>query len=163
MINLVQLFYLQNDSVYAYESLIYFEMEEQIQKLNILMEASHLNIHAIRTLCRENPNLIELSGKRLQVWSIFLLGNEFKESDYQIELYEPSETCGEQHVLEADVHRTRAEIETLRTPETRKLIKIILQKFCLDHEIQYKQGMNEVTDIFFFHFFFYFICYYRRF
>jgi hypothetical protein len=58
----------------------------------------------------------------------------------------PSQPCDEQHVLEADVIRTRGDIEEFRTSEYRQTVTNILQSFCLRHSIQYKQGMNEVRN-----------------
>ena len=104
-----------------------------------------VNILQVRSLCRTKPGLIASAGLRLKTWSVLLLGSEADDEQVKQDLLDPIEPCGEQHVLEADVHRTRAEIDYFRQSQTRDYIRIILQKFCLDHEIQYKQGMNEVS------------------
>jgi hypothetical protein len=53
--------------------------------------------------------------------------------------------CEEQQVLDADVLRTRADIEIFRTKEWRQVLCDVLQNFCLSHDVPYKQGMNEVN------------------
>jgi hypothetical protein len=110
-----------------------------------------VNILRVRSLCRAYPGLIASAGLRLHAWTTLLLGvgslqdSSKDHQDYLREdVFDPVEPCGEQHVLEADVHRTRAEIDLFRQEDVREYIRILLQKFCLDHEIQYKQGMNEV-------------------
>lgn len=47
-------------------------------------------------------------------------------------------------MLEADIRRTRANIEEYRSPEYQAALKNILQSFCLGRAVQYKQGMNEI-------------------
>jgi hypothetical protein len=54
--------------------------------------------------------------------------------------------CAEQHVLEADVIRTRGDIEDFHGELHRSALTIIMQTFCLQHCTQYKQGMNEVCQ-----------------
>lgn len=46
--------------------------------------------------------------------------------------------------------RTRADSEEFRSSHWRQSLSDILQNFCLKHNIQYKQGMNEVLAPFFF-------------
>lgn len=115
-----------------------------------------VNIFRVRSLCRSHPGLIASAGLRLKTWSTLLLGvslgnngylegNDIEQSFLKQDIVDPVEPCGEQHVLEADVPRTRAESEMFRQPGVRRYIRIILQSFCLDHCIQYKQGMNEVV------------------
>jgi len=105
-----------------------------------------INILQVRSLCRAHPGLIASAGLRLKAWSTLLLGTttNIPESTFNTPIEEPLDPCAEQHVLEADVHRTRAEVEAFRSTSHRQLVKTILQKFCVDHKIQYKQGMNEV-------------------
>lgn len=81
----------------------------------------------------------------MKIWSILVLGNDRKE-DYNHDIVGPKDPCNEQHVLEADVPRTRAEVAEFRSPVWRDSIRLILQKLCVDHDIQYKQGMNEVAS-----------------
>jgi hypothetical protein len=121
-------------------------MSTLAEKSKLLIEtlsSNPVNILTVRSLCRENPGLIASAGLRLKTWSVLLLGSS--ECTDIIEFPETMPECAEQHVLEADVPRTRAEIPLLKTPEVRQSIQLILQKFCVDHNIQYKQGMNEVT------------------
>lgn len=53
--------------------------------------------------------------------------------------------CEEQQVLDADVHRTRSDVKEFTSQAWRQVLRDILQNFCLSHDVQYKQGMNEVT------------------
>jgi hypothetical protein len=109
-----------------------------------------VNVLVVRSLCRNNPGLIASAGLRTQAWSALLLGSDYSQhisnSNPRINefLTEKLAPCQEQHVLEADVPRTRAENEIFRSPSIRAVIHRILQKFCIEHSIQYKQGMNEV-------------------
>jgi hypothetical protein len=109
-----------------------------------------VNVLVVRSLCRNNPGLIASAGLRLQAWSALLLGSDYSQhisnNNPRIKdfLTEKLSSCQEQHVLEADVPRTRAENEIFRSPSIRTVLHRILQKFCLEHSIQYKQGMNEV-------------------
>eukprot|EP01040_Poterioochromonas_malhamensis_P000694 gene694-742_t len=102
-----------------------------------------VNVLFIRSLCRNHPGLIASAGLRLKTWATLLLGPDYQ-TQTKKKFLPPTIECEEQHVLEADVHRTRAENEYFRSSKTRAFIKNILQKFCVDHYIQYKQGMNEV-------------------
>jgi hypothetical protein len=107
------------------------------------LASGNVNILKIKNICKENPGIISATGLRLKVWALLLLGS----SDYtafDADIDNPTENCGEQQVLEADVHRTRADVEEFRSTSWRQTIHAILQSFCLTHGIQYKQGMNEV-------------------
>ena len=75
-----------------------------------------------------------------------MLGSHGKDrgSVKEIVLSSPKEICLEQHVLEADVKRTRGNMDEFRRIEWRKSVFDVLQFFCLKYNIQYKQGMNEV-------------------
>lgn len=112
------------------------------QLLDLLCEDPP-NALRIRALCRDHPGLIASAGLRLKIWSILVLGSS-KQDDFDQDVIGPTVSCGEQQVLDADVHRTRAELEQFRSPTWRHTVKVILQKLCVDHDIQYKQGMNEV-------------------
>ena len=82
---------------------------------------------------------------RLKVWSLLLLGTNYNTTNNNTNnLILPESECIEQHVLEADIKRTRADIDIFCTTLHRNNIQIILQTFCIKHSIQYKQGMNEV-------------------
>ena len=89
--------------------------------------------------------MIATAGTRTRIWTLLLLGNNYEVSD--MNLVAPTMPCDEQHVLEADVHRTRANMEEFRSTSWRYSVTIILQSFCLKHNIQYKQGMNEVCNL----------------
>lgn len=118
-------------------------LAEQSKLLIDTLSTQPVNILTVRSLCRDNPGLIASAGLRLKTWSVLLLGSDSVDLG-NIDFGEPIKNCDEQHVLEADIPRTRAEVTTLRSDEIRESIRLILQKFCVDHEIQYKQGMNEV-------------------
>ena len=109
----------------------------------------------VRSLCRDNPGLIASAGLRLKTWSILLLGNNHMiDQNDNIEDMTGASQCLEEHVLDADVHRTRAEIKEFRTESWRSVVHNILKNFCLLHSIQYKQGMNEVnvfSNLLFYH------------
>lgn len=122
------------------------------QLLNELAEES-VNVLRIRKLCRDNPGLIESAGLRIRIWSLLLLGSLNNEESKTVSIEEiksATTPCDEQHVLEADVRRTRADIDEFRSASWRKSLTDILQNFCLKHNIQYKQGMNEVVAPFLF-------------
>ncbi|RYH09150.1 hypothetical protein EON65_40360 [archaeon] len=121
------------------------EKAHALSELLDLIVEEPLNALRIRGLCREHPGLIASAGLRLKIWSILVLGSDHKE-DYNHDIVGPKDPCSEQHVLEADVPRTRAEVAEFRSPTWRESIRLILQKLCVDHDIQYKQGMNEVTN-----------------
>jgi hypothetical protein len=115
------------------------------------LSSNPVNILRVRTLCRNNPGLIAVSELRLRVWRLLLLGTQFTKNGYDDQnVSTPTTSCEEQHVLEADVHRTRADIEDFRSFAWRKAIGNILQHFCLTHNCQYKQGMNEILAPFVF-------------
>lgn len=127
------------------------DIGEQSKQLIDTLSSQPVNILTVRSLCRDNPGLIASAGLRLKTWCILLLGSDPEDMEQSLlEIEMPSKDCGEQHVLEADVHRTRAELPRMRTPEMREAIHVILQKFCVDHDVQYKQGMNEVPPSFLF-------------
>lgn len=112
--------------------------ERLIEELSLIP----VNILRIRQLCLETPGLIASAGIRIRIWTLLLLGINNNVSNVDIQL--PLKPCDEQHVLEADVRRTRADMEEFRSTAYRHCITTILQSFCLKHSIQYKQGMNEV-------------------
>ena len=100
------------------------------------------NVFRVRNLTRDNPGLIAASGFRNRIWSMLLLGNTVIKEH---EKFMPSELeCVEQHVLENDVKRTRAELPEFKSAAYRETISDILQLFCVVYDIAYKQGMNEL-------------------
>lgn len=113
-------------------------------KRDLLDELSKadVNILQVRAICRDHPGLIESnSSLRLRVWSLLLLkSNVISTASLPL----PQESCIEQHVLEADVRRTRATIAEFLSKEYQDALTHILQTFCLQYKIQYKQGMNEI-------------------
>lgn len=113
-------------------------------KLELLEELSQLpiNVLRVRAICRENPGIIEGAGLRLRVWNLLLLDSSQPQDSAFLE--NAMQPCLEQHVLEADVRRTRATLEEFRSDPYQKAITCILQTFCLRHGVQYKQGMNEI-------------------
>jgi hypothetical protein len=103
-----------------------------------------INILRVKILCRENPGLIATAGLRIKIWTLLLLGSTVS-TDLNKDVALPEKDCEEQQVLDADVHRTRADVEEFRSTAWRQAVRHILQRFCLSHSVQYKQGMNEVT------------------
>lgn len=79
-----------------------------------------------------------------------MLGIDDEAEADEEELDTPESACEEQHVLEADVKRTRAEIEQFRSASWRQALRDILQTFSLMHNTPYKQGMNELLAPFIF-------------
>ncbi len=102
------------------------------------------NINKIRRICRDNPGLIAATGLRLRIWALLLLGTDLKVVEEEVWLPNENMTCSEQQVLDADLKRTRAEIDGFRTSEWQLLLSSIMKNFCIDHGVDYKQGMNEV-------------------
>jgi hypothetical protein len=105
--------------------------------------AENVNILRVRRLCRDNPGLVASAGLRVKVWTILLLGSNTDNYDGK-DIEKITVDCEEQHVLDADINRTRSDVEEFRRPEWRTALADILQNFCLSHNVQYKQGMNEV-------------------
>ena len=120
---------------------------KNVAKHNLIDElsqsAENVNILRVRRLCRDNPGLVASAGLRIKVWTILLLGSSTDNYDGK-DIEKINVDCEEQHVLEADINRTRADVEEFRSLEWRRAVKDILQNFCLSHNVQYKQGMNEV-------------------
>jgi hypothetical protein len=114
-------------------------------RLSLIDELSQSPVNAlnIRVLCRDNPGLIATTkGIRLKVWSILLLGEAYENNENVP--YDNSSTCVESQVLEADVKRTRSDMDEFRSAAYKKCINDILQYFCISNNVQYKQGMNEL-------------------
>lgn len=128
-------------------------MSEKVEELIEELSQDPVNVLRIKILCRDNPGLIASAGLRSKVWTLLLLGSSMGNGKAYETLSTkgitklPDRNCEEQHVLEADVHRTRADVEAFTSSEMRGLLKLILQKFCLSHSVQYKQGMNEVNAL----------------
>lgn len=123
-------------------------MSDSFTLLSKELSLTPVNIFKVRELCRKNPGLIDRVGKRAQIWGLLLLGDVNLNEDFFIN---PAiKPCSEQHVLEADVKRTRSEMEVFRSDEWRLSVMNILQSFCVNHDVQYKQGMNEILAPFLF-------------
>ena len=84
---------------------------------------------------RDNKDIIGFLGIRVKIWSLLLLGQVHPVGN-EVTLTSPSDRCKEQHVLDADVPRTRSDIEVFRTTAWRSALVKILQHFCLSHNIQ---------------------------
>lgn len=111
------------------------------------LSSENVNILKVKILCKEYPGLIASAGLRIKIWTLLLLGNTASVNlDRNID--DPEEECDEQQVLDADVPRTRSDIEEFRSAAWRTSVKNILQKFCITHGVQYKQGMNEVLIVY---------------
>lgn len=123
-------------------------MAETLSRLSKELSLTPVNVLKVRELCRENPGLVDQVEKRAQIWGLLLLGEVNVNEDFFIN--PPGKACSEQHVLEADVKRTRSEMDVFRSDEWRVSVMNILQSFCINHEVQYKQGMNEILAPFLF-------------
>jgi hypothetical protein len=63
----------------------------------------NVNVLRIRALCRDYPGIIATSGLRIRIWTLLLLGPDYKiSSDENRDIKMPDKSCDEQHVLEAD-------------------------------------------------------------
>ncbi len=110
-------------------------------KKKLLQELSRdtVNVLRVRELCRDNPGLIATAGLRVRIWTLLLLGSDC-DIRHSERVDAPNEPCMEQQVLEADVKRTRGDVESFRSEIFQSNIKDILQGFCVKHGVQYKQG-----------------------
>eukprot|EP01038_Epipyxis_sp_PR26KG_P005709 gene5709-7880_t len=117
------------------------ENKSNTQSLNFGVKSKAIQI---RSLCYEFPALISTSGIRNTVWEALLIGRVDESVYSQVYITVPSDPCIEQHVLEADIGRTRTDVEEFLSNHWRKAVQISLQSFCLSMSISYKQGMNEV-------------------
>lgn len=124
-----------------------------LQLLQNELILQNYNILKIRQLCQNNPGIIASTSLRTKIWTLLLLESTYvdvkKLDDYVHEMdtmlsHLEESNCLEQHVLENDINRTRAELEEFRGSNTRKCVANILKAFCNKYSIQYKQGMNEV-------------------
>ena len=69
---------------------------EELAEINI-------NVLRIRALCRDYPGIIATTGLRIRIWTLLLLGPDYKISaDENRDIKMPDQSCDEQHVLEAD-------------------------------------------------------------
>jgi len=119
------------------------------QELIEELSSESINVLRVKILCRETPGLIASAGLRTKIWSLLLLGStqtvhKLMDNSSGANIDVPSEMCREGQVLDADVHRTRADVEEFRSTAWRQSVRAILLKFCIEHCVQYKQGMNEI-------------------
>eukprot|EP00606_Chrysophyceae_sp_TOSAG23-5_P001141 GSChrysophyteH2.ASY1.ANO1.73.1 assembled CDS len=100
----------------------------------------------IRHIIREKPELLDGSDQhlRVHVYQALLLGEIHTEAMLEYKPVLPGPACREQHVLENDVPRTRADISAFQQVSHRDCLQSILQSFCFENDIEYKQGLNEV-------------------
>lgn len=68
------------------------------------------NIHQIREMCRIYPSLLNISGFRTLVWTLFLLGRAIDTAAATESVEQAKTECLEQQVLLADVIRTRGDL-----------------------------------------------------
>jgi len=116
-----------------------------IAEIEVVLATRPVNVLKLRTIMQAHPGLAFETELRIRVWRLLLLGEGGEgDEDLEDDLGTPESFCEEQQVLENDVRRTRAELEAFRTVPFRQAMQDILQHFCLMHNIQYKQGMNEV-------------------
>ena len=91
---------------------------------------------AIRSIIREDPDILTRNPQlRVSSWSVLLLNSNNNEECYEnVDIHAPA--CREQHVLENDVPRTRADVEHFQSDAYQVALKSILQKFCVQHRIE---------------------------
>ena len=132
-------------SIYRYHFVVIMEYPDLGAVKKVLLHelsSDTVNTLKVRELCRDHPGLIATAGLRVRIWSLLLLGNvDIRDTEY---VEAPTEACMEQQVLDADVRRTRGDVEIFRSPEYQALLSTLLQGFCIKHSVQYKQGMNEL-------------------
>lgn len=64
---------------------------------------SSVNVLRVRALCRDFPGIIATTGLRIRIWTLLLLGPEYKiNADENRDIKMPDKGCQEQQVLEAD-------------------------------------------------------------
>jgi hypothetical protein len=66
---------------------------------------SCVNLLRVRALCRDYPGIIATTGLRIRIWTLFLLGPDYRinaDRDGESDISMPEERCDEQQVLEAD-------------------------------------------------------------
>lgn len=62
-----------------------------------------VNVLRVRALCRDYPGIIATTGLRIRIWTLLLLGPEYKINvDENRDIKMPDKGCEEQQVLEAD-------------------------------------------------------------
>jgi hypothetical protein len=111
-------------------------MNELLDELN----KTTTNTNRLKRYCKKFPSVFELHGLRIKLWCALLN----LKIDCPIEINKPDFPCKEQPVLEADIGRTRTDFEKFRNVKWRNSLKNILQLFCINRNVRYKQGMNEV-------------------
>ncbi|KAJ1382727.1 hypothetical protein B484DRAFT_411367, partial [Ochromonadaceae sp. CCMP2298] len=112
----------------------------QLAELIEELSCPNANTLRIKTLCKNSPGLIATAG-RVRIWTLLLLGNA---GTIQGDVEAAQVDCREMQVLEADIPRTRADVEEFRSVHWRLSVRTILQRFCVQHGVKYTQGMNEV-------------------
>lgn len=115
-------------------------------------DSGAVNALRIRDFLRQDPDVLcgnDSFDLRMRIWSALLLGYGIDHVSLKSDVSREKDgsslpNCREQHVLLNDVSRTRADVPMFRSPNVTSTLQYILQKFCLDQRIEYKQGMNEV-------------------
>jgi hypothetical protein len=140
---------------------------EDLGSLQVELERGKPNLFRIQQLCQRQPGLIgDDMELRRKVWTLLLLPRSgafappafvASQSNPQLRLTTSAsigelspdmptisveESCMEQQVLEADVGRTRSEINEFRTPLWRESLQEALRSFCLEHRVQYVSRLH---------------------
>lgn len=92
------------------------------------------------------PQVSDAHSLRVRVWTLLLLGPQYSTKGRVLQ--RTKLLCDEHAVLLADIKRTRQDMPSFRTSEYSNALCEILNCFCVEHSIQYKQGMNEVCSVF---------------
>jgi len=95
----------------------------------------------VRSFVQQRPGACLTDEMRRKVW-LCLLGGPAGRSepvdDQELAAFPQKRT------LDADVPRTRADVELFRSDTTRELLERVLIRFCRSQRLSYKQGLNEL-------------------
>ena len=109
---------------------------------DLLCTTRPVDVWRIKQLVLASPGILDEPRLRPRVWAV-LLGCDLSSEEEDMAI--PEQACDEQVVLEADVRRTRSELEDFRTPVFQTALQAMLQTFCLMHDVAYRQGMHEIA------------------
>lgn len=105
------------------------------------LSESSVNVLRVRALCRDYPGIIATTGLRIRVWTLLLMGPEYKiSSDENRDIKMPDKSCEEQHVLEADgkLYRTEKFDRLVLTQSPDSLIQYLIMVQCVVQDLRSK-------------------------
>lgn len=107
-----------------------------------LLNARPVDVLRIKQLVLASPGILDEPRLRPRVWAV-LLGCDLPAEEEDMAI--PEQACDEQIVLDADVRRTRNDLEEFRSPYFQNALQAVLQTFCLMHDVAFRQGMHEIA------------------